>query len=81
MSAAMEIIRTDDKAQVTVLERGEDYLYGQCGLPYVINGVVPSVDDVVACTVEEFRERYQIDARVKTTVTSIDRYRASNSLI
>lgn len=73
MSAAMEIIRTDDKAQVTVLERGEDYSYGQCGLPYVINGVIiPSVDDVVARTAKEFRERYQIDARVKTTVTSID---------
>ena len=72
MSATMEIIRTDDKAQVTVLERGEDYSYGQCGLPYVINGVVPSVDDVVARTAEEFRERYQIDARVKTTITSID---------
>lgn len=72
MSAAMEIIRTDDKAQVTVLERGEDYSYGQCGLPYVINGVVSSVDDVVARTAETFKEKYGIDARLNTTVTDIN---------
>ena len=72
MSAAMEIIRTDDSAQVTVLERGEDYSYGQCGLPYVISGVVPSVEAVVARTAEAFREKYKIDARVNTEVTNID---------
>src|SRR5690625_340299 len=72
MSAAMEIIRTDDKAQVTVLERGEDYSYGQCGLPYVSNGVVSSVDDVVARTAETFKEKYGIDARLNTTVTDIN---------
>lgn len=37
MSAAMEIYRTDHAAEITVLERGEDYSYGQCGLPYVSN--------------------------------------------
>ncbi|MCF3943041.1 CoA-disulfide reductase [Oceanobacillus alkalisoli] len=72
MSAAMEIIRTDDSAQVTVLERGDDYSYGQCGLPYVISGVVPSVEAVVARTAEAFREKYKIDARVNTEVTNID---------
>ncbi|HLR15653.1 MAG TPA: FAD-dependent oxidoreductase, partial [Bacillota bacterium] len=40
MSAAMEIYRTDEDAHITVLENGEDYSYGQCGLPYVIGGVV-----------------------------------------
>lgn len=72
MSAAMEIIRTDDTAEVTVLERGEDYSYGQCGLPYVISDVIPSVEDVVARTAETFREKYKIDARTYTTVTNID---------
>mgnify|MGYP001186280691 FL=1 len=72
MSAAMEIIRTDVGAQVTVLERGEDYSYGQCGLPYVISGQVSSVQSLVARSVETFREKYKIDARVNTTVTNID---------
>ncbi|WP_156289334.1 CoA-disulfide reductase [Oceanobacillus salinisoli] len=72
MSAAMEIIRTDESAEVTVLERGEDYSYGQCGLPYVIGGVIPSVKDVIARSVETFREKYHIDARINTEVTDIN---------
>ncbi len=72
MSAAMEIYRTDDSAEITVLERGEDYSYGQCGLPYVVNGVIPSIDDVISRTAEEFREKYQIDAKTNTTVTGVD---------
>lgn len=73
MSAAMEIYRTDDSAEITVLERGEDYSYGQCGLPYVVNEVVPSIDDVIARTVKEFKESYQIDAKINTTVTGVDK--------
>lgn len=72
MSAAMEINRTDEKAKITVLERGEDYSYGQCGLPYVVNNVIPSIEDVVARTVTEFRDKYGIDARTNTVVTGID---------
>ncbi|WP_163972003.1 CoA-disulfide reductase [Oceanobacillus halotolerans] len=72
MSAAMEIIRTDGKADVTVLERGEDYSYGQCGLPYVIDGVIPSIDKVIARSVDTFREKYNIDAKVNTVVTQVD---------
>ncbi|SFL80395.1 NADPH-dependent 2,4-dienoyl-CoA reductase, sulfur reductase [Gracilibacillus orientalis] len=72
MSAAMEINRTDELAEITVLERGENYSYGQCGLPYVINGMVPSTDAVIAKTVETFREKYDIDARVHTKVTKVD---------
>ncbi|SHN10742.1 CoA-disulfide reductase [Gracilibacillus kekensis] len=72
MSAAMEIVRTDEKAFVTVLERGKDYSYGQCGLPYIINGVVPSTKDVIARTVSTFREKYGIDARIFTKVTGIN---------
>ncbi|WP_208590124.1 CoA-disulfide reductase [Gracilibacillus suaedae] len=72
MSAAMEIKRTDDSAEITVLERGEDYSYGQCGLPYVINGLVPSTKDVIARTIETFREKYSIDAKILTKVTKVD---------
>ncbi|UOQ86074.1 CoA-disulfide reductase [Gracilibacillus salinarum] len=72
MSAAMEIVRTDKKADITVLERGADYSYGQCGLPYVINGLVTSTESVIARSVETFRNKYGIDARIHTEVTDID---------
>lgn len=71
MSAAMEIYRTDTDAQITVLERGEDYSYGQCGLPYVIGGVIPSLDALIARDVDTFKEKYGIDARIHTQVEEI----------
>lgn len=72
MSCAMEIHRTDKTAHITVLEKGKHYSYGQCGLPYVIGKVVPSVDDLVARSVDTFRNKYNIDARIMTTVKKID---------
>jgi len=72
MSAAMEIVRTDETAEVTVLERGDVYSYGQCGLPYVIGGVISHTDKLIARSVETFREKYNIDARIHTEVNHID---------
>lgn len=72
MSAAMEIVRNNSDAQIVVLEKGDVYSYGQCGLPYVINGKVPHTDDLIARDVEEFREKYGIDARIFHKVTAID---------
>lgn len=72
MSAAMEIFRTDSSADITVLERGEVYSYGQCGLPYVVDGIIPSIEDVIARSVETFREKYNINAKTNTKVTNID---------
>ncbi|MFC0016052.1 MULTISPECIES: CoA-disulfide reductase [Allobacillus] len=72
MSAAMEIYRTDETAEIAVLERGKEYSYGQCGFPYVINGYIPDLEDVVARQVETFREKYGMDARTSTEVTNIN---------
>lgn len=72
MSAAMEVNRTDKDAHITVLERGEIYSYGQCGLPYFINDLISSSDDLIARSVETFRDKYGIDARTNAAVRQID---------
>lgn len=72
MSAAMEIVRNNKSAHVVVLEKGEVYSYGQCGLPYVINGKVPHAEELIARDVEEFRSKYGIDARIFHEVTAVD---------
>lgn len=72
MSAAMEIVRNNKSAHIVVLEKGEVYSYGQCGLPYVINGKVPHAEDLIARDVEEFRSKYGIDARIFHEVTAVD---------
>ena len=72
MSAAMEIVRNNKAAKILVLEKGDVYSYGQCGLPYVINGKVESADELIARDVEEFRSKYWIDARIFHEVKAID---------
>lgn len=72
MSAAMEIVRNNKAAQILVLEKGDIYSYGQCGLPYVINGKVPNANELIARDVEEFRSKYGIDARIFHKVMHID---------
>ncbi|SDJ68517.1 FAD-dependent oxidoreductase [Salimicrobium halophilum] len=72
MSAAMQVVRNTENPEIVVLERGEIYSYGQCGLPYVIGGDVSSTDDLIARKVETFREKYGIDARINHEVTSVD---------
>ncbi|MFB5662760.1 FAD-dependent oxidoreductase [Alteribacillus sp. HJP-4] len=72
MSAAMQIVRNDKKAQVTTLEMGNIYSYAQCGLPYIISGAVKSTEDLIARDVKTFREKYGIDARVYHEAASVD---------
>ncbi|WNB92287.1 CoA-disulfide reductase [Bacillus sp. NEB1478] len=72
MSAAMQIVRNTDNADITVLEMGGIYSYGQCGLPYVIGGLIPSTDRLIARSIETFREKYGIDARTYHEVKAVN---------
>ncbi|MEH7456495.1 CoA-disulfide reductase [Bacillus sp. JJ1127] len=72
MSAAMQIVRNDKDANVVTLEKGEIYSYAQCGLPYVISGVITSTEKLIARDVTVFRDKYGIDAKVHHEVTRID---------
>lgn len=72
MSAAMQILKHDKKAKITILEKGEIYSYAQCGMPYAISGVVPSVDDLVVRSVDVFRDKFGMDARVRHEVKKVD---------
>lgn len=72
MSAAMQIVRKGEDSEVLTLEKGETYSYGQCGLPYTINGQVPSTDRLIARTAETFRDKYGIDAKTGHLVERVD---------
>ncbi|MDR4324935.1 FAD-dependent oxidoreductase [Bacillus pseudomycoides] len=72
MSAAMQIIRNDKEAKVVTLEKGEIYSYAQCGLPYVISGVIASTEKLIARDISTFRDKYGIDAKTHHEVTRID---------
>ncbi|MBO1515411.1 CoA-disulfide reductase [Metabacillus bambusae] len=72
MSAAMQIVRNSKGHEITVLEKGGVYSYGQCGLPYVISGKIDSTERLIARTQETFRDKYGIDARIFHEVLQVD---------
>lgn len=72
MSAAMQMVRNSSGNEITVLEKGGVYSYGQCGLPYVISGKIESTDELIARTPSTFKEKYGIDARVFHEVQKVD---------
>lgn len=72
-SAAARIRRLDESAQITLFERSGHVSYANCGLPYYIGGVIEDPEALTLQTPESFRERFNIDVRVRHEVISIDR--------
>jgi NADPH-dependent 2,4-dienoyl-CoA reductase/sulfur reductase-like enzyme len=70
MSAAAKARRTDPRAAVIVLERGDYVSYAACGLPYFLSGHVASVDDLIVRSPEEHRAA-GIDVRLRHEAIAI----------
>ena len=47
MKSAAKVRRGDPKAKITVIERGEIVSYGACGMPYIVEKIVPSIDHLM----------------------------------
>ncbi|SPT52998.1 Coenzyme A disulfide reductase [Actinomyces bovis] len=73
MSAATRLRRLDERAQITVLERGEHVSFANCGLPYFVGGVIPQREDLLLQTPESLAARFNLDVRVRTEALAIDR--------
>ena len=72
-SAAARLRRLDEKAEIMVFERGEYISYANCGLPYHVGGVIEERDELLLMTPELMKGRFNIDVRVRSEVTAIDR--------
>ncbi len=77
--AAARARRCDPQAEITILEKGEFVSYAGCGLPYLIEGKIPEVKDLLATPVGVLRDaqffRAVKDIKLLTgkEATSIDR--------
>lgn len=72
-SAAARLRRLDEEAEIIVFERGEYISYANCGLPYHVGGVIQERDELLLMTPELMKNRFNIDVRVLSEVTAIDR--------
>ncbi|MCB1039757.1 MAG: FAD-dependent oxidoreductase [Acidimicrobiales bacterium] len=72
MSAATNARRGRPDLEIVVLEKGPDTSYSACGIPYVVGGMVPEVDDLVVRTPQELRDQFRLDVRMRHEVVGID---------
>ncbi len=72
MSAASQARRHDDDLEIVALEKGAYTSYAACGIPFFVAGEVSDLEDLVARTPQQFRDKQRIDVRTEHEVTAID---------
>ena len=68
--AASRARRVDPEVEITVYQEEPDPSISECGLPYLLSGMVESRDRLVARTPEQFAEK-EIEVRVRHRVEKI----------
>lgn len=76
-SCAARLRRLDENAEITILERGANVSFANCGLPYHIGGIIEERDKLLLHTPSSLWNRFRIKALVNTTAMSIDRHKKS----
>ncbi len=72
-STAARVRRLDPQAEIVIFERGEHVSYSNCALPYHLGGTVENSDSLVLMTPEAFKNTHNIEVRVNSEVTRINR--------
>ncbi|HKK19548.1 MAG TPA: FAD-dependent oxidoreductase, partial [Opitutales bacterium] len=72
-SAAARLRRLDEYAEITLLERGPDVSFANCGLPYHIGGEISERSKLAVQTPESLRQQLAIQVRANTEAVAIDR--------
>lgn len=72
-TTATRLRRLDENGEIVLFERGEHISFANCGLPYYIGDVIENEDDLLVQTPEKFKERFNIDVRIKQEVIKIDK--------
>jgi len=72
-SLAARARRLDEFAEIVVFEKGHHISFANCGLPYHVGEVIAERDRLLLQTPESLKESLDLDVRIGTEVTSIDR--------
>ena len=72
MAAVSQVRKTRPDMEIVAFERGHYTSYSACGIPYLVGGEVGTLDELVARTPQEFRDRFRVDVRMRHEVIAID---------
>jgi len=71
LSAASRARRIDPAAEILVLEKGKRISWGACGLPYLVEGQVSSVEELVVYRPEFFEKERNIRIRTESEAAAV----------
>ncbi len=72
-TTAARLRRDDEKAEVTLFEKGSHISYANCGLPYYIGNTISERETLFLQTPESFSKKFNLSVKVNTEVKEIDR--------
>lgn len=72
-SVATRVRRLDEFAEVVMFEKGPHVSFSNCSLPFHLSTIVETAEELVLMDPNEFKNQYNIDARVNSEIISIDR--------
>ena len=75
MSFATRARRLNEEVEITVLERGSDISFANCGLPFHIGGEIESRDRLALHTPLSLKNMFNLDVRTQNNALQIDRSR------
>lgn len=73
LSFATRARRLNEEAEITVLERGPDISFANCGLPYHIGGEIPNRQSLTIQTPESLKDMFRLNVRINCSALQIDR--------
>ncbi|KPK83446.1 MAG: hypothetical protein AMJ81_08275 [Phycisphaerae bacterium SM23_33] len=79
-TAAAKARRTNEQAEIVLVEAGPYMSFANCGLPYYVGGEIPRRDDLFVTNPRRFGRRYKVEVRLNAEVVSISRGRRSVEL-
>jgi NADPH-dependent 2,4-dienoyl-CoA reductase/sulfur reductase-like enzyme/rhodanese-related sulfurtransferase len=72
-SCAARARRLSETAEIVMFDRGPYVSFANCGLPYYVGDVIKKEENLLVATPELFRQRFNIEVRLRSEVVSIDR--------
>jgi len=73
-TCAARLRRLDEDAEIVILDRGYYVSFANCGLPYFVGNVIQQESKLLLASKELFRERFNIEVRIRNEVIAIDRH-------
>jgi CoA-dependent NAD(P)H sulfur oxidoreductase len=74
-SAASKAKRVDPDADVRIIQAENVVSYGACAIPYVIEGIINNIEELIERPPDLFKSKYGIDVVVNTCAYKIDRFK------